>query len=205
MRVVHAGSAAPVRSASLAGKQRSETKPTQRRPLEEPSSSRPSRSNRPRSASVDHLDVLRADRLAALGAHEQWSRRLAAGAVADAYGRALGVAVVRVRPAEEREYRGVEVEAALGKPVLVPIGVGAVAHALEQAMHDELGEALGEHVACDPEVALQLSVAMDAAIRLADDQKTPTVSEQRERLLGGGSLRGLLVRMVLRRQLVSIA
>jgi hypothetical protein len=45
---------------------------------------------------------------------------------------------MRVGPAEEREDRGVQVEATLGQPILVPVGVGALPHALEQAVLDQL-------------------------------------------------------------------
>ena len=88
--------------------------------------------------------------------------------------------------AKEREDRGVQIEATLGQPILVPVGAGAVAHALEQAVLDELGESLGEHVACDPEVALQLSEAVHPEVRVAHDQERPAVGQQRERALRGG-------------------
>ena len=109
-------------------------------------------------------------------------RRFAAGPVDELErGDASRRGQVPLGPAHQGDDRGIEVERPLGEPVLVPVGVGAVADALEHAVRDELLEAVGEHVARDPEVALHLAVAADAEERLAQDQERPAVARGRRR------------------------
>lgn len=43
----------------------------------------------------------------------------------------------------------IEAQRAIGQPVLVPVGIGAITNALEHPIGDELAQAVGEHVACD--------------------------------------------------------
>jgi hypothetical protein len=64
-------------------------------------------------------------------------------------------------PPHQADDYGIDVERPLGQPVLVPIGIGAVADALEHSVGHELAQAIGEDVARDSEIALQLAVAAD--------------------------------------------
>ena len=90
-----------------------------------------------------------------------------------------------VRPAHQPDDHRIEVERALGQAVLVPVGVGAVADAVEHPVGDELAQPVGEDVARDAEVALQLAVAADAEEPLAQDQERPAVAEDVDRELDG--------------------
>ena len=96
---------------------------------------------------------------------------------------AAGVEQVALGPRLEGEDRGEEVKAGLGEAVLVPVGVGAVAHALEQAVLHQRGEARGEDVTTDAEVALKIAVPVHAEERLSQDQERPAVPEHLERAL----------------------
>ena len=84
---------------------------------------------------------------------------------------------VAVGPAHQPDDHRIQVEGAVGQPVLVPVGVGAIAHALEHPVGDELSQALGEDVARDAEVALHLAIAAHPEERLAQDQKRPAIAE----------------------------
>ena len=68
-----------------------------------------------------------------------------------------------------------------------PVVVG---HPLEQALVDQAGEALGEDVAADVEVALEVLEPAGAVVRLAQHERRPPVAEQVHRAgHGAGPLR----------------
>jgi hypothetical protein len=104
---------------------------------------------------------------------------------------------VGVGPAHQADDDGVEVQGAVGKLVLIPVRIGAVADLLEHAVGDEPAEPVGQHVAGDPQVALHLAVATNAEERLAQDEERPAIGQHvhRElhriaRQLGGGVVSG---------------
>src|SRR5580700_6989862 len=90
-----------------------------------------------------------------------------------------------VGPGLDREDGGEETETGLGEPVLVPVGVPAVADTFEQTVFDQRGETGGEDVAADAEVALEVAVATHAEERLPENEEGPAVSEHVERALDG--------------------
>jgi hypothetical protein len=75
------------------------------------------------------------------------------------------------------------VEPGLGQPVLVPVGVRAVADALQEPLLDQGGQASREDVAPDAEVALEEAVAVYAEERLAQYQEGPAISQHVKRAL----------------------
>jgi hypothetical protein len=75
----------------------------------------------------------------AVSADESWIGGLAAWAMnqLERTVRVLGCEVP-VRPSHEADDGRIQLERAFGQPVLVPVRVGPVANALEQAVGDEL-------------------------------------------------------------------
>jgi pimeloyl-ACP methyl ester carboxylesterase len=123
-------------------------------------------------------DVARGDGFVAVCADEPRVSRLTAWLV-DQLERALPVLgrEMAVGPSHEADDHGIQLECAVGEPVLVPVWVGAIADAFEQTVGDEMPEPIGENVAGDSEVALHLAVAAHAEERLAEDQEGPAVAE----------------------------
>ena len=89
--------------------------------------------------------------------------------------------VVAVAPLQQGHHDRPQIEALLGQPVLEARGALLVGHALEDALVDEAAEAVGEHVARDAEVALEVVEAAHAHERLAHDEDRPAVAEHLER------------------------
>src|ERR1022692_410979 len=113
------------------------------------------------------FDVGGGDRLAAVLADHDWCQLGAAGAMADVELGVLGVEEVLVGPCLDGEDGGEQVESGPGQLVLIPVGVGAVADALQESVLDQGGEAGREDIAPDAEVALEEAVAAYAEERLA--------------------------------------
>jgi len=85
----------------------------------------------------------------------------------DAQRRVAPIEQVPLGPRLDREDGGEQVEPGLGKTVLVPVRVGAVAHSFKESVFHERCQARSEHIASDTEVALEVPVAADAEERLA--------------------------------------
>src|SRR5215208_758445 len=85
---------------------------------------------------------------------------------------------VPLGPAHETDNHRRDVERSLGQSVLVPVGVGAVADALEHSVGHELSQAIGENVARDAETSLHLAVAADPEERLAQEQEGPAIAQE---------------------------
>jgi len=97
--------------------------------------------------------------------------------------RALGIGAVAVTPADERDEHGAEVPSGLCEAVLEP-GPGArlaVGNLGEDTLVDERGEALGEDVAGDAEVFLQVVEAADPVEDVPEDEDRPAVPEHLDR------------------------
>ena len=118
-------------------------------------------------------DVARAE-LGAAPRARQVARDLAAAlAMADdARAPRLG-RVVAIAPLQQGHHDRPQVEALLGQAVLEARGAVLVGHALEDALVDEAAEAVGEDVARDAEVALEVVEAAHAHERLAHDEDRP--------------------------------
>src|SRR5260370_41805255 len=81
-----------------------------------------------------------------------------------------------VAPSDNREQHVGELEPFLGKPVLVPWRSLGVATLFDDALRNEPLEALGEHLARDPEAALDLVEALRAPADVPDDERRPRLS-----------------------------
>ena len=103
--------------------------------------------------------------------------------------RAGVLAEVTVSPAHQGDQSGGEVEAPGGQAVLVPDGPDVVGAAFEHAVVDQLLEPVGEDVASDAEVAMQVLEATDAAERVTQDQERPAVADDLE---GAGDGAGII-------------
>ena len=66
--------------------------------------------------------------------------------------RVVRVEQVLLRPRLERKNHRKQLHAGMGQPVLIPVGFGAVADSLQQAVLDQSREAVGQDVAADAEV-----------------------------------------------------
>src|SRR5215208_3775710 len=85
---------------------------------------------------------------------------------------------VPLGPAHQADDHRINVERPLGQPVLVPVGVGAVADALEHSVGHELPQSIRKDVARNAEIALHLAVAADPEERLAQDQEGPAIAQE---------------------------
>jgi hypothetical protein len=99
--------------------------------------------------------------------------------------RIIGGAEMPIGPPHQAHDHRIQVERALRQPVLIPVGVGPVADPLEHAVADEPAQALGQDIARDAEVPLELPVAADAEEGLAQDQERPAIAEDVNRELDG--------------------
>ncbi len=75
----------------------------------------------------------------------------------------------------------VEVAPLLGEAVLEARRAILVAHALEDAVRDELPQPIGQAVARDAEIALEVLEAADAEERVAQDEQRPAVADDGQR------------------------
>ncbi len=91
------------------------------------------------------------------------------------------VGEVAVTPLHQRKQDEAEFAALLGEPVFESLGSLVVGDALEHALGDEAVQAVGEHVARDPEAVEELVEATMAENDVADDQQRPTVADHLER------------------------
>src|SRR5215472_13861859 len=139
-----------------------------------------------RAGAIDHGTgagprryVMRVDRLAAVLAHGDASGVVSARIVPQEQRRALGSGQVLIAPAERGEDDVVEVAAAVGEAVLVPVGPLVVDRAVEHAGLDQALEAAGQEVAGDAQVSRQLREPAHAEERLAQDQEGPAVADHR--------------------------
>jgi hypothetical protein len=85
-----------------------------------------------------------------------------------------------IAPAHQGGEHRIEVDAHLGEPVLVAIRRLLVAVLLEHAPLDQRREPVGEDVACDAEVALDLLEAAQAHEDVAQDQGGPPLADDVE-------------------------
>ena len=115
----------------------------------------------------------------------------AAAAVADDARPAAGCRVVAVAPVRQRDHDRPEVDALLGQVVLEALRALLIEAALEDAVVDESLQAVGEHVAGDAEIALEVLEAADAEERVAQQQDRPAVAEDLERA-GDGAVLGFV-------------
>lgn len=95
--------------------------------------------------------------------------------------RVVGVEQILLRPRLDHEDDREEIETCLGKPVLIPVGVGTVANSLQHPLPYEGRETVCEHVAANAEIALEDTVATHAEECLTQHQKRPAIGEQVER------------------------
>ena len=99
----------------------------------------------------------------------------------DQHGRPAVGAGVAVAPLHQRDERRPQVGALLGQAVLVALGALLVAALLEDALVNEAGQAVGEHVARDSQVALEVLEAAHPQKGVADDEHGPAVADRLER------------------------
>ena len=127
-------------------------------------------------------DVARAQLGAARRARQVAGDLAAAVAMADD-DRGPGLrGVVAIAPLQQGHHHRPQVDALLGEPVLEARRAILVGHALEDALLDEPPEAVGQHVARDAEVALEVLEAAHAHERVAHDrivQRSPSTSSER--------------------------
>jgi len=91
---------------------------------------------------------------------------------------------VAIAPLEELVQRGGELAALGGEEV-------AALALLEHVLGDEVLEPLREHVAGDPERALEVREARDPEERVAHDQQAPALPDHLERAGDGADLCGI--------------
>src|SRR4051812_39863648 len=126
------------------------------------------------------VDVARRQVRAAGVAREPAGHLAAAVAVADDARRAARRGVVAVAPLHQRDDRRPEVEPLLAEAVLEALGALLVAVALDQALVDQPLEPLGQDVARDAEIALEVVEPAHPEERVADDEQRPAVAEDLE-------------------------
>jgi hypothetical protein len=85
-----------------------------------------------------------------------------------------------IAPLQQRHHDRPQVDPLLGQAVLEARGALLVGHAHEDALVDEAAQAVGEDVARDAEVALEVVEAPHAHERLAHDEDRPAVAEHLE-------------------------
>ncbi len=106
--------------------------------------------------------------------------------------RAFGASEPAVAPCRHRGQDGVGVPALLGEAVFVASGVLLILDPTQETLFHETGEPLGEDVAPDPELVLELVEAARAQARLADQQEVPMVAEHGSAPCdGAGPVRGI--------------
>src|SRR4051812_45030643 len=126
------------------------------------------------------VDVARRQARAARVAREVRGDLAAALAVAHDARRALGRRVVAVAPLHQRDDRRPQVDALLAEAVLEALRALLVAMALEQSLVGQALEAVGQHIAGDAEVALEVVEAAHAEEGVADDEQRPPDAEHLE-------------------------
>ena len=119
------------------------------------------------------LDVLRLEGLVAVGAAQLGVGQFAAALMAEEDGRAGVACSPAVTPGHDREQQVGELPALLGQHVVVTQRSLRVDPLLDHALRHEPLEALREHLARDPEVALELVEAGEADPDVADDERRP--------------------------------
>jgi hypothetical protein len=93
-------------------------------------------------------------------------------------------------PVHDRQQDGVEVEALRGQPVLEPLRPLLIALAPEDPLQDEGVQAVGEDVARDAGVSLQLLEPAHAEEALAQDEQRPALADHGERVPHGAVVPG---------------
>ena len=118
--------------------------------------------------------------LAALHAAAAVVDQPAAHLVADQHRRALGLGQVAVAPVHHGDHHRPQVEPLLGEEVLVAGRALLVRALLEDVLLNQPREPVGEHVARDAEVVLDLVEAPAAVEDVADDEQRPALAEHLE-------------------------
>src|SRR4051812_40516566 len=118
---------------------------------------------------------------AAAVAREASGQRAAAVAVLEDARRAGVLGVVLVAPADEPDEHGPEAPPLLRQPVLEALRALLVGHALEDALVDEAPQPGGQHVAGDPQRALEILEAPHAEERVAQHEQRPALADHLER------------------------
>src|SRR5262249_43999432 len=125
--------------------------------------------------------VPRGDALAAFRAGERGHGDLAAAFV-DELDRRSGLARhPTIAPARERDDDRIEILALRGEPIFEARGALLVAHALEDAVRDQLPESVGEPMAGHAEVGLEALEASYAEERVAQHEQRPAVTDDGQR------------------------
>jgi hypothetical protein len=88
---------------------------------------------------------------------------------------------VAVAPLHQRDQHRPEVYALVGEPVLEALGALLVGALLEDPLVDEAPQAVGQDVARDAEVILEVVEAPHAEEGVADDQHRPAVPDPLQR------------------------
>src|SRR5688500_16256780 len=90
------------------------------------------------------------------------------------------LAAVIVAPLAQADERDMKVPALCGQVVLVPLRPFLIGHPLEDSFGDQPAKTVGENLARDPEISLELVESTQSQQSVPNDQQRPSLTDHLE-------------------------